>query len=243
MTQPVQHLRGGMDNPARRYGGPGNHDHRQAQSTRRVQLGARAVAAGILGYDQLNPVALHQRPVLINGERAASDFNRGTRQRQLLGRIDQTQQIAMRGAGQKRRKALSANGQEHRPGRLGQGRDGRCEIGHALPIIARAGLPGRTLKRQQGHPCIARRRDGIGADLSGEGMGRVDQMCYALRAQIGAQPGRPAKPANAGGYGLRFGRTGAPGIGVLRRDAPRGQSASQRRRLGCAAKKKDACHG
>lgn len=55
---------------AQRKSRPGDHDHRQAEFARRIDLGARTFTTGILGDDMGDGMAAHQRKVVLQPEGA-----------------------------------------------------------------------------------------------------------------------------------------------------------------------------
>jgi hypothetical protein len=85
--------------------------------------------------------------------------------------------------------------------------------------------------------------DRVAAHLAREGVGCVDQVGDTFSAQIAHQSLYPAKAANALGQGLAQGCFGASGVGENRINALIGKGFCQIRRLGRAAKQKDAGHG
>ena len=146
-------------------------------------------------------------------------------------------------AGRERVERLLADGQKDPGGRVGQGGDRACDIGHALPVIVRAGRPGGAFKRHKGRACYLRRTDGIEAHPGCERVGCIHDMADALGLEIAGQPLGPAEAANPRRQGLRDRRLGAARIGKDRVNARARQRARQPGSFSGSAQKKDAGHG
>lgn len=222
---------------ARGQGGPVDHDHRQAQGPRGVQLGARAATPGILCHDQRDAMALHQRAVLFGIERTTGNFHSAVGQGQRrVRRIDQPHKVMVLWPVGKGVKMLAPDSQKDPfpPGRQKVG--GGIKVGHHGPAVAGAGFPRGPFQRDQRYAGVGTGGNGIAADVCGKGVGRVDHTPDGVVAQVLRQTCRPAEPADACGQGLGTRAGGAPGIGQDRRDARRRHGGGKLAGLGRAAK-------
>ena len=220
-----------------------NHNQGQTQLARRVNLRPRAHTTRILGDDVGDAVRLQQVKIALQRKRAARNQGRDMGQGQSGWLIHQSQKIMMLGLCGEIFQRLAADSQENPCRIIGQGRDSARHIGNVLPIIAFGRLPRRAFKGQQRGLGYGGGFDRVAAHLGREGVGRVDQVGDAFSAQIAHQSLHPAKAANALGQGLAQGCFGASGIGENCINALIYQGFRQIRRLGRAAKQKDAGHG
>ncbi len=244
MIQPVQDILKPVKTGARGQPGPVDHDHAQAQFARRLQLGLRARATGILGHDKLNALICHQGQVALGGKRPARNHQPAIRQGQgRRRRIDQPQQIAMLRRMGERLEILLADGQKDPCRRRRQGRHRARDIRHMLPVITPARLPRRALERGQRNAGLMAGRHGVAAHPGGEGMRGVDDRADILVAQIVQQPGHPAKAPHPHRQGLGARHSGAPGIGKHGIRTAFGQRGGQLRSLGRTAQDKETWHG
>lgn len=242
MTQPFQHLGGGFYGKAIRHRRPVDHDHRQAKIASSIEFGARTIATGVLGDDQLNIVVCQQLAVGYEGERPTGDDGCGMGQGQRAGLVDQAQQVVMlRGCGESI-EVLATDGEENscRCGR--QGDDGSVDVGDMVPFVACDGFPRGTVQRDQGGFGGFAGSDGVMAHRGGKGVGGVDDMADVFGVKVGNQPVDAAKAANALGQGLRGGGVGAAGVGIDGVDFGIRQGFGERVRFRCAAKQQDAGH-
>ena len=116
MTEPRQHVLDARHPPPLRQPGPGDHDDRQAKLARGVDLGARAVAAGISRDDPCDVSRSHQIEIACDGERAARNDDVGDRQRErAIRRIDKSQRIGVLRLGGERRQMLPADREQNDP--------------------------------------------------------------------------------------------------------------------------------
>lgn len=242
MSQPVQNLCN------RRQLGPlwqdrtVDHQHWQAKRPRRVQLGPRAGAACVLGHNQLRLVPLHQRAVIGLGKRAAGDDDFGIRQGQFIGRIDQTQQIAMLGLGRELLKMHPTNRKEHAlrfdVQRINCGGD----IGNVSPVITGLRAPSGSRQRGQWRLRCTAGLNRVSAHLRGERMGRVDHMADPVVADVSDKPLHAAKPTDPNRQRLRARFFDPSCVGIGRRKPLFGNGFGQNVRLGRAAQDKEVGH-
>ena len=220
-----------------------NHNHWQAQLARRVNLRPRARTARVLGDDMGDVVRLQQVKIALQCKRAARDQGCGLGQGQGCGVIDQPQMVMRLRLYGEIFQVLSPDGQEHPGGIIGQCRDRTRHVGHKMPKVALRCLPRGAFKgdkRGFRQGCGLHR---VATDLGGEGMGGVDQVGNGSLLQVIHQPRHPAKAANTLRKRLAQGRLGAARVGKDRVNPLIGQGFRQIRRLGRAAKQKDAGHG
>ena len=243
MIEPVHHLGYARKGQPRGQGGAVDHHDGQAQLARRVDLGTRAFATGVLGDHDVDAVLAHEGEVVLQEERPAGNHNFGPRQGQCgRGRIDQTQKVVMLCGAGKGGDGLASDREEDAGGHVGQGAGGSGFVGDNGPVVASLGLPSWTFERRKRHAGDGAGFDGVTAHLLGKWVGGVDQVGDVLGLKIGSQPCDPAKAADALGQGLRRRVRGAPGIGIDRVDAGIGEGLRHKPRLGGAAQQEDACH-
>lgn len=206
MSQPVQHVRDAIG-----FGALGNfrtvdHDDRYAQSARRNQLCLRARAAGILGYDQIYAMLLHQRDIAVDGEGAAVDQDFMIGQGGRTGRpVDEAQQIVMMRLGCKGIDVHSAKRQHDPARRTIQQGNGVGDIVGVLPLVPDGRFPRRAGQRDIGYAAMGRRDNRMIAHRRGERVGRVYQMGDGMIADVAAQPVHAAEPTDADRDGLGAG--------------------------------------
>ncbi len=242
MKQPVQNLCDLRKLGPLRQNRAVDHQHGQAQRPRRVQLGARARAACVLGYDQLRAVALHQRPVVSFGKRPSGNDNLCVRQGHSVGVIHQTQQVAVLGLGGKVFKVHTANGEENAPGFAGQRVDSRCNVLDAIPVVAGLRCPRRAGQRGQWRPHRGACFNRVPAHPGRKWMGRVHDMGDGVLMDIGGQTFRTAETANPYRQGLRTRVFDPSSVGIHSRNPLFRNSFGQRIGLGRAAKDQEVCH-
>ncbi len=241
MIQPSHHFGDAAHHMPRGQCRAVDHDHPQAQFTRRDQLGVGARAARIFGDDMADPLRAQQVQIVFGRKGSTRHNHRAIRQGRRLGRINQPQQIVMAARG-KRGKVLLANRQEN-PGAVGwQGRDGACNISNMAPIILRLCAPGGPLQTDQAHAGYRASLKRIAAHLGGKRMGCIDHCADLLVLQIADQTRHPAKPADPRRQWLSDGSIGATSVGKHRISPCHGQSAGQSTGFAGTAKDKAARH-
>jgi len=236
MIQPVQNLLRGDQFPARRQVRTGDHQHRQVQGACSLQLGLRAGTTGVLAYDQLCIVALHQGHVTLHVKRPTRHNQMAIGQGGRVGVVHQPQQVMMLGLGFESRQMHPAQRQKHPFGRAAQRRHGRLDIGYIAPLIAGNGVPLRPGQRDQRDACRGAGLDCVSAHASSKGMGRVDHMGDGVVAQVSGQPRDPAKAPDPHRHWLSARLANPARIGKDRPYPPVGQHKRQIAGLGCAAK-------
>jgi len=110
-------------------------------------------------------------------------------------------------------------------------------------VVARDRFPGGTIEHQQRDFCAGRRVGGIGGNLGGIRMRRVDQEVDRLRAEPSGEARRAAKTADPHRNRLRRRRGRAAGERQRHREVGAGcQALGELPRLRGAAENEDALH-
>jgi hypothetical protein len=197
--------------------GPLDHDHRQTQFARSVDLGARAPSPGVAGNHPLDTARTHHVPFTGEGERPTRNDEICIRQRQrTFCGIDKAKRVGMLRSRRKWRDMLPADGEENIRPRLRQSSHGGCDVLYIDPDIVRRFDPRLAFQRDQRRcRCRAGGRR-VAADLGCEGMGRIDHMREAsLPNGIGQTVGT-AEAADTGRQRLIDRDLCSPGIGIDR---------------------------
>lgn len=244
MTEPGHHLIGRMYSFSRADRGASDHDHRKTQHARGFQLGAGALATGILGDDAGDLVFDQQRMIVGCAERAAGDDCLGIGQgERRFGWVDQAEQVVMLRRGGEMEKPLPPDREKNALRRAIQ----RCgcagDVGDAMPMITCLREPGRALESDQRNPGCCCRFDCIPAHRRGERVGSVNQRGKRARTEVVGQPGRAAKSADADLDRLLARFFDATGVGKNCCDPRFGAGLCQRAGLGRAAQNEGLVHG
>ncbi len=242
MSKPVQDLNDVCKLGPLRQGRTVDHQDRQAQSPRRLQLGARAGAAGVLGHNQLRTVTLHQRTVFSDSERSSRNDRLVVGQRHCVRFVHQPKKIVVLGLGSEVLQMHATNGQEHTPGRTGQRVNRRSDIRDVLPGVTLLRVPGRSCQRSQWRRRRSAGHYSIAAHLRSKRMGRVYDMADRMIADIARQSFCTTEPAHACWHGLRARGVNAASIGVGGRNALLGYGFCQSIRLGRTTKNQEVGH-
>ncbi len=242
MSQPVQNLCDMAQFDPLRQGRTIDHQHRQAQRPRRVELGARARAARVLGHNKLRAMILHQGAVIGLGEGPSGHDHICIRQRQVFGFIHQPQKVMVLRFRREVFKMHTSNCQKHALWHSGKRLNRGGDIGHMMPSVT--GLR---------HPCPARQsskrnlrliagRDRVPAHLSGKRMSGIHDVSNAVFADITGQPVNPTIPANTGRQRLRARFLHPSGVRIDRRNPLFGYSFGQSVGLGRTTKNQEVWH-
>jgi len=202
-AQPMQGPGHGLDHGSIGLGWTLDHDHPAAQAACGFQLGVSPRATRVFGNEVGDAMATHQGVIIFDGERAARDHDNALSCGQRRPRIDHAQQPpVVRTRLQKWLNVLAADGQKNAR-RLPRQRSHRSgDVGYRLPPVVRLAGPRGALQREQGDTGRRAGLCGVPAHLRSEGVGGIDHVCDALRAQVFAQAHHPAEAAYAGGQGL-----------------------------------------
>lgn len=213
MTQPCQHLRNRDCDLARRQCWSVYHDNAQAQRAGGVYFGRGPYTACIFGDDMGDLMVAQQGCIASKIEGPTRNDDAGLRQEHIAWRVHQPQQVMVLRFGGKCFKVLLANRQKYPRGRIGQGGNGTSHIRDVHPIIARNGLPRRSLQCQQLHTARKACLNGILAHLGCKWVGGINDMGDAILAQILTQSSNTPKTADAHGQrlGHRAGRAACIG--------------------------------
>jgi hypothetical protein len=222
---------------------PCNHNDRQAKLTRRIDLGARACAAGVAGDHPFDTPRTQQLEFPDQCEWTTRDDKLGIRQRQRTSRgIDETERVGVLRRGRKWCDVLPADGEENARRLNRQRCDGGRDIHNLDPAITRRFDPRRALQRDQWRCGDTTRRNRISADLGCERMGRVDDMREFVPPNRIGKPVRAAEPADTGGQWLIDRDLRPAGIGIDRVE-PRSRDCG-RQQIGFARSAQDEdAHG
>ena len=189
-----------------------DHDDLDTELPRRGDLGIGGAAAGIFGHQHVDSFVAQQFHFVGYRKRAAVENVAAVgNDERWIDRIDTADEIGMLRGGGKASSLLPADGEEDAAGRLAQRRDSRINILHAEPAISRHFGPFRAAEREDGNARSLAGSRGIARNLSGEGMGRVDQQVDIFLSQVIDQAVDTAEAADSRRQGLRLGVGGAAG--------------------------------
>jgi len=175
-----------------------DHDHGNAELTRRNDLGVSRRAAGILADEHPDPAFAHQRQLILELKwTAPQDHFREWRQIAGRWRVHRTNDIAMLRCALERRQLGSADGEKHGSRCLAQHHACILGIRDLPPIITPVTLPGRPMQAQQRQTAVPRGRDGIGRNARSVRMCRIDHGTNTLVAQPRRKPFGTAETTDA----------------------------------------------
>jgi len=242
MTEPLHHVSDALD--AQPFGQlrPRDHDDRQAEQAGRIDLGTRAVAAGIAGDDPGDAARAHHLQLAVERERPARHDHVGDEGQGHFRRIDEPQRVGMLRPRRERRDVLAADGEEHVGRRFGQRGDCCVDIANLNPDVAGRLAPGRALQRDQRRAGLRARFDRVTAHLGGKGMRRVDDMRDTFATNIVGKPAHAAKAADAGRQWLIGWRSRSATIGIHRINPCARDLGGEQARIGNSAQNKGARH-
>ncbi len=244
MTEPLHHLGDAFCPQPPGQLRPRDHDDRQTQFARRVDLGARALPAGIAGHDPFDPPRTDQIQLIGEQEWTTGDDDvRIGKWQRAIGRVDEPQCIDVLRFASEWRDVLPADREEYARGLDRQRRDSGCDIRDLDPSVAGTPGPRRALQRDQRRLGCTTGRNGIASDLDGERMRRVDDVSDGLAADVVGQSARPAKAADTNRHGLAGRRARAAAIGIDRVNPGLGERLGQRMGFRRSAQNEGACHG
>lgn len=244
MRQPVQSRLDGVDGGA--FGQPWaiDEDDGKVARARGIELGARAVAAGVFGDDGGDLVGSEQRQIAAEREGATRNNDIRVRQQQWRSiSIDETHEITMLRLGREGGEVLAADGEKDARRRVGQGGDACGDIGHGMPAVARPRCPGGALEAEQWRVRLRAGSDRIAAHAGCERMRGVDDVGDAIVREVSREAGDAAEATDARRQRLCGGRGGAAGIGEHAIDASAGKRLRKPARFRRTAQQKDARHG
>jgi hypothetical protein len=192
------------------------HDDWKAEHTRSLDLGVRAVAAGIAGDDPFDAARPHHLQFAVQRERSARHDDVGIKGQCVFGRIDEPQSIGVLRPRSKRRDVLPADCEQHARAGLRQRRDCGRDIRHLDPVVAGNPGPWRALERDQ--PRFGRRasRNRVAAYFGCERMRGVDDICDFFATNVIGKAGRSTEAPNAGRQRLACWRSGASTVRIDR---------------------------
>jgi len=189
-----------------------NHHDGNAKRARCVDLGIGRSTAGVLGNNKIDVLALKEFGFgcYIEGAAAEQKPDIG-RQRDIVGRIDGAGDVVMMGARCEGAELLPAEAQENTTGLGPQRVSGSVRTRDGQPVIVRSRLPGGAQDRGERNCKPRARGHGIGRDLIGIGMRRIDDDVDFLPLQPCNKTVGATEAADPCLNGLHFGIRGAPG--------------------------------
>ncbi len=221
-----------------------NHQDGQSKGAGGAQLGIGTTASRILRHDQIDAMGAHQRVIARHRKRPAINDHMVVGQRgRDLGRIDETQQIAVLRLRGERVQMHSADCQHHAARRPIQRGDGGRNVRHTLPVVARLRPPCQPGQGDKRDICYGAGGNRVGAHLHGERMSCVHYMRDSFARQMFGQTFHPAKAAYMHRYRLRLWPRHPACIAERRGKSRGGQALCQLTGLGRATKDKDFWHG
>lgn len=223
-----------------------DHQYRDAQPSRRLDLCIGRRAAGVFGNDEGDTVIAQQGHFVVQRKGTASgDVTRVDNVERWLDRIDAANEIMVLRCCLEGQKFLTTEREEGVCAFRAESSHSTLDIGHALPVIIGLFFPSGALqrdKRNLGQSCGL---DCVGRDTRRIRVRRIDQQIELVFGDERRQTARAAKASGAHRHGLRHRITGAashgqkqPITGVFRQFS--GQNAGIRR---TAENEYGACHG
>ena len=210
--KPVHNFANAVNLGSRGYGGALDHDDLDPQSAGRVDLGARAGTARVLGHNDIDLVVAKQGEIVVKAEGSAINDDFAIREGKRLGRfVDQTKQVEMLRVARKGIQMHPANRQHNTAGLSAQRISGAFDAVDVAPVVSGLRDPRLTRQRDQLNSGGGASFNRIPAYLRRKGMGGVDHMGKTLRGNETRKTVGTAKPALAHRNGLRLGVFDASG--------------------------------
>lgn len=155
-------------------------------------------AATVLADDDINAVFDQQLALvrLVEWPGCQDVLATGHRERRIDG-IDATHQVEVLARAAELVRLLPADGEKDPPWRLAQRSDGRFDIGDRNPVVTVLPRPNRPAEREDRHAGESRGIGGIGGNLVGERMRRIDDQRNILVSDIVGEAGSAAKTTDA----------------------------------------------
>ena len=198
---------GGGRRAVRRRRTVDDHDvHPQVPSC--LELGGGGVPAAVLGHDEVDPLARHERRLLVDAERATVEDHLCGVQKQPLGRVDGAAHPPSPPVGGRRQRIelAPAGGHEHPAGSTaGDLGGGRRHRGHDCPAVARLRLPAGPFEAQPRYPGPVARLIGVPPHPRRERVGGVDQSRDPLGPKVRGQALGASEPPGTAPTGQRCG--------------------------------------
>lgn len=223
-----------------------DHDDRNVERTRRLDLAIGCLATGVFRNDHVDAVVVEHRDFIVERKRPARGYVLRLRHRKRrFDRIDAAYKIGVLRRRLKRQKLLPTKCEKSVFGLGAERSDSSLDIYDSLPIITMHGHPRRARQCYQRNPGTLRGVNSIGGNSCRIGMGRVHQQVETFRTKEIGKPLRATETANTDGNGLldRIFRAASHGqqnpvAGITGK--PTGQNAGIRR---AAENENGACHG
>ena len=243
MTEPLHHVSDAFHPQPFGQFWSRDHDDGQTEHAGGVDLGARAVAAGVTRHNPIDAAHAHHLQFAIMGERSARYDHIGSKGQRRFGRIDEAQRVGVLRPRRERCDVLATDGEERACGGSGQRGNRSGDITDFNPLVARHSGPGRAFERNQRRTGLRACFNGVAAHLGREGMRRIDHMRDAFAADVIGKSVYAAKAADAGRQRLIGRRAGAATIGIYGIDARARDLRGELVRIGNSAQDKGASHG
>lgn len=236
MNQPAHHFLRCCGLVPRRYRRAVDHDDRQAQPPRRLDLGVGTRAAGILGDDNIDLISLHKGRIRVRTKGATSNNRLDLRQGQRIPRrIDQPKQIEVLGVRGKFRQMHATDCQHHPLARPAERGNRPGNVRNPLPLITVFLDPSGASKSDQWNVSLSAGHNRIPAHLRGKRVRRVDHMGDPMGPKILNQPLNPAKTTHALRQGLAHRSLNTSGEGNRASDPGLRHHTREGRGFGCSA--------
>lgn len=176
---------------------PCDHNNRDLQRPRRRDLAVGLVAAGVLGDDDVDPLAYEEGFLGLRIEwRAGLDEAHLWRQRDVAGGVDRARDVGVLWRGRERSKLKSPDREEDAAWRFAEGLGRFKRARDHAPGIAVACLPWRADERSDGDARRVGRNYSVGGDPHREGMGCIDDGANTLVDKIAVEALRAAEAAD-----------------------------------------------
>jgi hypothetical protein len=212
MIKPRHRLVDGCD-PGKVQGRrPSQQNDREAERSRRYDLGVRRYTAAVLRDDDVDLMLAQQFAFPIFAEGSA--FENVARVRYLerrVHRIDAANQVTVLGRRSKGRDLLTADGEKHT---AGLGSQGTCRLLRVMdfgPSITGHGVPGRPTQGKEGRVGLHGGTERVSRHRLRKGVRGIDQCVDLMGAQVLDEAGSSAEAARSYRHGLRHWRGGAAG--------------------------------
>jgi hypothetical protein len=181
---------------------PAHDDDFDLERTRRFDLGVGRAPAAVLGHQSVDPLALHQREFVGEGERAAAKDQLAVGEGVDLRRtVDRSYDVVMLLSSRESGELQPTLGEENSSRFTSEGNDGVVHGRDLDPAVARLARPGRAGEYDEGRVGRATCGDRVGRHARSEGVSRVHHRIDVFARQECGQTLGAAEAADALGYG------------------------------------------
>ena len=243
MTEPLHYLGHAFDpQPVGQYRSR-QHDDGKAERARGIDLGTRAISAGIAGDDPFNAARLYHLQLSAECERPTRQDEFGIKRQRALGWIDEPQRVCMHRPRAEGRDMLPPDGEKHPGAVCWQSRHCGGDIGNLDPVVSRRSGPGCAFERNQPSSGFSTRRNRVAAHLGGEWMRCVNHIRDALATDVVGKAARAAKAADTGRQWLIGRGAGTTAVGIDRVVSCARHPVRKQIGVGGSAQNEGAYHG